>query len=55
MKAFEKIDFDEVVEYYHPDYSFIKYQTNIVKSLSEWSTLMKSMLERKRLEMISSK
>ena len=55
MKAFEKRDFDEVMKYYHRDYSFVRHQTNTVMSLSEWSPLMKSMLESNKLEMISSK
>ena len=42
MKAFEKRDFDEVMKYYHRDYSFIRHQTNTIMSLSEWSPLMKS-------------
>ncbi len=55
MKAFEKRDFDEVMKFYHPDYSFVRHQTNKVMNLSEWSPLMKSMLENNKLEMISSK
>lgn len=55
MKAFEKRDFDEVMKYYHRDYSFVRRQTNTVMSLSEWSPLMKSILESNKLEMISSK
>ena len=55
MKAFEKRDFDKVMKYYHRDYSFVRHQTNTVMSLSEWSPLMKSMLESNKLEMISSK
>ena len=31
MKAFEKRDFDEVMKYYHRDYSFVRHQTNAHK------------------------
>ena len=55
MKAFEKRDFDEVMKYYNLDYSFVRHQSNTVMSLSEWTPLMKSMLESDNLEMISSK
>ena len=30
MKAFEKRDFDEVMKYYHRDYSFVRHQTNTI-------------------------
>ena len=40
---------------YHPDYYFVRHQTNTVMRLSEWSPLIKSMLESNKLEMISSK
>ncbi|MFL2812609.1 MAG: nuclear transport factor 2 family protein [Paracoccaceae bacterium] len=36
MKAFENRDFDEVMKFYHPDFSFIRHQTNTVMNLSEW-------------------
>ena len=53
MKAYEKRDYDEINKYYHHDYSFIRHQTNTVMSLSEWSPLMRSMLESNKLQMIS--
>ena len=43
------------MKHYHRDYSFVRHQTNTVMSLSEWTPLMKSMLESDNLEMISSK
>ena len=55
MKAFENRDFDEVMKFYHPDFSFVKHRTNTVMKLLELSLLMKSNLESYKLEMLSSK
>ena len=54
-KAFEDKDFDGLMKFYHPDYSFIRHQTNTTMSLSEWFPMMKSMLESNKFEMISWK
>ena len=50
MKAFENRDFDEVMKFYHPDFSFVRHQTNTVINLLEWSLLMKSNLESNKLK-----
>ena len=55
MQAFENRDFDEVMKFYHPDFSFLRHQTNTVMNLSGWSPLMKSNLESIKIEMLSSK
>ena len=55
MEAFEKRDFDEVMQYYHPDYTFVRHQTNTEMKLSEWAPMMKSMLESDQLKMVSAK
>ena len=55
MEAFESRDFDEVMKYYHPDYTFVRHQTNTEMKLSEWSPMMKSMLESDQFKMISAK
>ena len=54
-KAFEDKDFDGLMKFYHPDYSFIRHQTNTTMSLLEWFPIMKSMLESNKFEMISWK
>ncbi len=55
MEAFEKRDFGEVMKYYHPDYSFVRHQTNNEMKFFEWAPIMKSMLESGQLEMVSAK
>ena len=54
-KAFENKDFDGMMIFYHPNYSFVRHQTNTTMSLSEWFPMMKSMVESNKLEMISWK
>ena len=51
----ENKDFDGMMNFYHPDYSFVRHQTNTTMSLSEWFPIMKSMVESNKLEMISWK
>ena len=55
MEAFEKRDFDEVMQYHHPDYTFVRHQTNNEMKLSEWVAIMKRMLESDHLKMFSAK
>ena len=55
MEAFEKRDFDEVMQYHHPDYTFVRHQTNNEMKLSEWVPIIKSMLESDQLKMVSAK
>ena len=43
------------MQYYHPDYTFVRYQTNTEIKLSEWSPIMKSMLESDQLKIVSAK
>ena len=43
------------MQYYHPDYTFVRFQTNTEIKLSEWSPIMKSILESDQLKMVSAK
>ena len=54
-KAFKDKDFDGLMKFYHPDYSFVRHQTNTAMRLSEWFPMMKDMVESNKLEMISWK
>ncbi len=44
MNAFGNMDADTVLEFYHPDYTFVRHQTGRVLKLAEWAPMMKDMM-----------
>ena len=55
MNAFDNMNADAVMEFYHSDYTFLRHQTDTVLALSEWAPMMRDMIESGKMEIISSK
>ena len=55
MNAFDNMNADAVMEFYHSDYAFVRHQTDTVLTLSEWAPMMKDMIESGKMKIISSK
>ena len=44
MEALEARDIQKTLDCYHPDYEFVRHQTNTTLSLEEWRPIMEAMM-----------
>lgn len=44
MEALEARDIEKTLDCYHPDYQFVRHQTNTILTLEEWRPMMEGMM-----------
>lgn len=54
MAAFENRDSAALIALYHPDFTFVRHQTNTTLSLEEWKPMMEGMMASGKWELLDS-
>lgn len=55
MDALDARDIEKTLACYHPDYQFVRHQTNTVLSLDEWRPMMEGMMASDKWVMETAK